>query len=89
MTMSDPKEIARDYAMKWLNSKGDPLPDDYITDVVVMFDSGEDVFDERMMLLELVSDDDGGNAMMFCHISADHEVVWAAWYFDTTWGEMT
>lgn len=84
------REIARKYALDWLNSLGgDPLPDDYFTDVVVMSDSGEMMVSTagRAMLFEFHSDDDGGPALMFAHFEED-TIVWSAWYFDGTWGEM-
>jgi hypothetical protein len=78
-------EVARQFALDWLNRFGDnPLPDGYFTRVDVMFDSKEE---EPILLLELDSDDDGGAARMLCYL-VDGEVRWGAWYFDGTWGEM-
>ena len=89
--MNDPQEVAKQYAINWLNGLGgDPLPDGYFTKVDVLYDdrvdeNGDD--DEFEMMLLLQSDDDGGAARMFAHF-VDGEIKWAAWYFDTTWGEM-
>jgi hypothetical protein len=85
----DEKEVAKQFAIEWLNRQGgDPLPDDYFTRVDVLFDDrvlgDEGEFD---MLLVLGSDDDGGSARMFAQFE-DEKIKWAAWYFDTTWGEM-
>jgi hypothetical protein len=82
-------DVATHYALDWLNHLGevagsDPLPDDYFTDVTVMFNSHED---EPILLLEMNSSDDGGPARMLCYLR-DGQVAWGAWYFDGTWGEM-
>ena len=88
-----PQEIARRYAVKWLNrvirasapsQPHDLLPEDYLTFAEVLYSSGGD---DSFMLIEMHTDDDGGSAQMFCHI-VDNEIRWAAWYFDGTWGEM-
>lgn len=90
MNERDEKDVAKQFAIEWLNRQGgDPLPDDYFTRVDVLFDDrvlgDEGEFD---MLLVLGSDDDGGSARMFVQFE-DEKIKWAAWYFDTTWGEMT
>jgi len=92
----EPKEVARRHAITWLNRvnrdsptsvQDDQLPDDYFTGVEVMYDSGESLMEERIMLLSLETDDEGGSAMMFCHF-ADEAIWYSTWYFDGTWGEM-
>jgi hypothetical protein len=77
-----PEQIAKGFALEWLNRQGgDPLPDDYFTRVTVMYRVDDD------FLFEFDSADDGGPARMFANIT-DGQITFAAWYFDTTWGEM-
>jgi hypothetical protein len=87
------EEIAKQFALNWLNSVSSnvaaPLPDDYFTEAVVMYstDDPTDLTIENEVLFEMRTADDGGPARMFAHF-LDGKIVWGAWYFDGTWGEM-
>jgi hypothetical protein len=84
--MNEREEIARLYALNWLNRLGgELLTEDYFTGVKTMY-SVEDALGTDA-LFEFESDDDGSDARMFAHFE-DGKITFAAWYFDTTWGEM-
>jgi hypothetical protein len=85
--MNDREEMARLYALNWLNKLGgELLTESYFTGVKTLY-SVEDALGIDA-LFEFQSDDDGSDARMFAHFD-DGKITFAAWYFDTTWGEMT
>lgn len=83
-------DVAKKRATDWLNSLGgETLDDDYLGAPHVLYDSGRHgPHDDRIMLIRFDPDDDGGHAMMFYHVDSENDVIYAMWYFDTTWGEM-
>jgi hypothetical protein len=88
--MDDALKTATDFALEWLNrfNPAEPLPNDYFTQVDVLYDdrilADEEEFE---LMLRLDSADDGGAARMWAQF-VDGKIKWAAWYFDGTWGEM-